>query len=187
MMIRIGAGIIAIIIVAVVFIGMSGVSDGGDEDAMIPPCDYETSMVPPPPTTTTTCYWGMSEQTLVIPDEAAAADIDVEVSWTKNNVWVGIVEASESDHCDKKDGYFECGKGTVTTIAGGESSGKGFTWSPEPGEYRFLAGGEEGEELQSYTVTWAYDAGLSLVIAGPLLLISAGLAYYAAIGLKRDE
>jgi hypothetical protein len=186
MMIRIGAGIIAIIIVAVVFIGMTGVSDGGEEDAMIPPCDYETSAMPPL-SVTTTCYWGMSEQTLVIPDEAAAADIDVEVSWTKNDVWVAIVEASESDHCRAKDGYFECDKGTVTTIAGGESTGKGFTWSPEPGEYRFLAGGEEGEELQRYTVTWAYDAGLSMVIAGPLLLISAGLAYYAAVGLKRDE
>lgn len=185
MLMRIGAGAIAVIIVAGVFLGMSGVSDGGEEDAMIPPCDYETSTIPP--STVTTCYWGMSEEILTIPDEAAAADIDVEVSWTKNNVWIGIVKASEADHCQAKDGYFECEKGSVTTIIGGESTGKGFTWSPEPGDYRFLAGGEEGEELQRYTITWAYDAGLSMTIALPLLLVSAGLAYYAAIGLNRDE
>lgn len=178
MMIRIGAGVVALILIIVAFVGMSGVSDGGEETAMIPPC----SMEGPVWDQELVCYWGMSAEILVIPDEAAAAEVDVDISWSKNGVWIGVVKASESDKCRAKEGYFECDKGSVSMVAGGENSNGELTWKPEPGEYRFLAGGDDSQALTQFKVTWSFDAGLSWGIAIPLLLVAAGLAYVAAVG-----
>ena len=73
-------------------------SDADTVDAMLPPCTVEDGL-PFVGEDEITCYWGMSGEVLEIPSEAIAADVDVEITWEKAGVWIGIAEASEASKC----------------------------------------------------------------------------------------
>ena len=96
-------------------------SDADTVDAMLPPCTVEDG-VPFVGEDEVTCYWGMSGEVLEIPSEAIAANVDVEISWSKSGVWIGIAEASEASKCELKGDYYECQKESVNMIAGGPNS-----------------------------------------------------------------
>ena len=36
-----------------------------------------------------------------------STNVDVEISWAKSGVWIGIAEASEADNCELKGDYYE--------------------------------------------------------------------------------
>ena len=123
----------------------------------------------------------MSGEVLEIPAEAIAANVDVEISWTKSGVWIGIAEASEADKCELKGDYYECQKEAVNMIAGGPSSNGKITWQPVPGEYRFVAGGDYSQTLQQFDVDWNYEASLNSTLAISLLFVGLSLAATGAI------
>ena len=149
-------------------------------EAMLPPCTVEDG-VPFVGEDEVTCYWGMSGEVLEIPAEAIAANVDVEISWTKSGVWIGIAEASEADKCELKGDYYECQKESVNMIAGGPSSNGKITWQPVPGEYRFVAGGDDSQTLQQFDVDWNYEASLKSTLAISLLFVGLSLAATGAI------
>ena len=149
-------------------------------EAMLPPCTVEDG-VPFVGEDEVTCYWGMSGEVLEIPAEAIAANVDVEISWTKSGVWIGIAEASEAEKCELKGDYYECQKESVNMIAGGPSSNGKITWQPVPGEYRFVAGGDDSQTLQQFDVDWNYEASLKSTLAISLLFVGLSLAATGAI------
>ena len=186
--IRIGAGILAVIIAIGAYVGIEGISDSAEETATIPPCSIEDGDLPVIGEDEMTCYWGMSADILNIPDEAAAADVKVAITWQKNNVWIGIAEAGQSDNCEDKGSYFRCDKDSVTLLAGGPNSAGQLQWSPTPGDYRFVAGGDDSEQLKSFSVSWSYEAGLRWGLAVPLFLLAGCLGIFAAVGISvRDS
>ena len=149
-------------------------------EAMLPPCTVEDG-VPFVGEDEVTCYWGMSGEVLEIPAEAIAANVDVEISWTKSGVWIGIAEASEAEKCELKGDYYECQKESVNMIAGGPSSNGKITWQPVPGEYRFVAGGEDSQTFQQFDVDWNYEASLKSTLAISLLFVGLSLAATGAV------
>ena len=149
-------------------------------EAMLPPCTVEDG-VPFVGEDEVTCYWGMSGEVLEIPAEAIAANVDVEISWTKSGVWIGIAEASEAEKCELKGDYYECQKESVNMIAGGPSSNGKITWQPVPGEYRFVAGGDDSQTLQQFDVDWNYEASLKSTLAISLLFVGLSLATTGAV------
>ena len=149
-------------------------------EAMLPPCTVEDG-VPFVGEDEVTCYWGMSGEVLEIPAEAIAANVDVEISWTKSGVWIGIAEASEAEKCELKGDYYECQKESVNMIAGGPSSNGKITWQPVPGEYRFVAGGDDSQTLQQFDVDWNYEASLKSTLAISLLFVGLSLAVSGAV------
>ena len=161
----------------------NNLSDSESVDAMLPPCTVEEGL-PLVGEDDVTCYWGMSEEILEIPSEAIAADVDVEISWQKSGVWIGITKATEAEKCELKTDYYECEKDSVTLIAGGPTSNGEIIWNPSPGEYRFVAGGDDTQTLQQFAVDWEYEASLKsglaitmMVIGGVLLITGAFLIY----------
>ena len=179
--IRIGAGILAVIIAIGAFVGIDGIGDSSEETATIPPCSIEEGFLFIEENEMT-CYWGMSGDILNIPDEASAADVEVAITWQKNNVWIGIAEAGQSDNCEDKGSYFRCEKESITMVAGGPNSGGQLQWSPTPGDYRFVAGGDDSEQLKSFTVSWSYEAGLRWGLAVPLFMLAGCFGILAAVG-----
>ena len=83
----------------------NNLSDSETVDAMLPPCTVEQGL-PVVGEDEVTCYWGMSGEILEIPSEAIAADVDVQISWQKSGVWIGIAEASEAEKCELKTDYY---------------------------------------------------------------------------------
>jgi hypothetical protein len=161
----------------------NNLNDSESVDAMLPPCTVEQGL-PVVGQDEVTCYWGMSGEMLEIPSEAIAADVDVQISWQKSGVWIGIAEASEAEKCELKTDYYECEKDSVALIAGGPTSNGEIVWSPSPGEYRFVAGGDDTQTLQQFSVDWEYEASLNsglaitmMVIGGVLLITGAFLLY----------
>ena len=177
--IRIIAAIIGTLLLLISIIGMNTELDDSDSiETMLPPCTVEEGL-PLVGQDEVTCYWGMSVEILEIPSEAAAADVLVDISWVKQGVWIGIAEASQADSCELKNDYYECQKNSVTLIEGGENSNGEIKWTPEPGEYRFVAGGDDSQTLQQFSVEWEYEASLRSDIATPMMIIGGGLIFYA--------
>ena len=155
-------------------------SDSDTVDAMLPPCTVEDGL-PLVGEDDVTCYWGMSGEVLEIPSEAIAAEVGVEISWIKSGVWIGIAEASEADKCELKGDYYECEKESVNLIAGGPSSNGEITWQPIPGEYRFVAGGDDTQTLQQFDVDWNYQASLKSGLAIMLLFVGLSMSVAGAV------
>ena len=176
---RIAAGIIGSILLIISLVGMDKqLVESDNVDTMLPPCTVDDGM-PWPGDEEVTCYWGMSVETVEIPAVAVAADVVVDISWVKDGVWIGIAEADQIENCELKNDYYECAKNSVTLIEGGDTSDGESQWTPEPGEYRFVAGGEDSQSLQQFSVDWGYEATLKSGVTTPLLLIGIGLLSYS--------
>lgn len=176
---RIAAGIIGFILVLLSVIGMnSELADSDSVETMLPPCEVDEGM-PWPGDEEVICYWGMSVEILEIPSEAIAADVIVDISWDKQDVWIGIADAEQISNCELKNDYYECPKDSITLIEGGQDSNGVISWSPVPGEYRFVAGGEDTQSLQQFSVNWEYEATLKGGVAIPLMIIGAALLFYS--------
>tara|TARA_B100000900_G_scaffold276860_1_gene236736 strand:+ start:511 stop:1086 length:576 start_codon:yes stop_codon:yes gene_type:complete len=176
-------GMVIFGVLLVIFSSLGITQDLGDADtvdAMLPPCTVEDGL-PFVGEDEITCYWGMSGEVLEIPSEAIAADVDVDITWEKAGVWIGIAEASEASKCELKGDYYECEKDSVNMIAGGPSSDGKITWQPVPGEYRFVAGGDDSQTLQQFDVDWSYQASLKSTLAVSLLLTGLTLAIIGVV------
>jgi hypothetical protein len=177
--IQISIGILGSILLITSLIGMNNeLKDSDEVDTMLPPCTVDEGM-PWPGDEEVTCYWGMSVEILEIPPEAAATDVLVDISWVKDGVWIGIADASQASNCQLKNDYYECQKNGVTLIEGGSTSDGKLQWSPSPGEYRFVAGGDDSETLQQFTVDWEYEASLKSGIAVVMMYLGIGMLAFA--------
>ena len=175
--------ILGLIIIAIAALAINNeLSDSDTVDARLPPCTVEQGL-PVVGDEEVTCYWGMSEEILEIPDEAIAADVDVKISWIKSGVWIGIAEASEAEKCESKGEYYECPKDSIVMIAGGPASNGAINWNPDPGEYRFVAGGDDSQTLQQFDVNWQYQATIKSTLATILIIIGSVMTL-GAIGVS---
>lgn len=87
-----------------------------------------------------------------VPGASALLDIEVEVSWDDNTVWIGIISVDDYNSLEKLGGNSEgeivsCDS-RIEFIAGGPSSGSGskFDWIPDGEEFHIMIGSLEDAE-----------------------------------------
>ena len=174
-----------LIIIVASFAINSTLEDSDTVNTMLPPCSVDEGL-PIIGNDEVTCYWGMAYETLEIPDEAIAADVMVNIEWVKDGVWIGIADASEANKCTLKTDYYECEKDTINLIAGGPNSLGQIEWNPEPGEYRFVAGGEDSQTMQQFNVDWSYSASLKSGLAIGAMILGTILLIIPLISLLKN-
>ena len=88
-----------------------------------------------------------------VPGASALLDIEVEVSWDDNTVWIGIISVDDYNSLEKlggnSDGEIVCCDSKIEFIAGGPSSASDskFDWIPDGEEFHIMIGSlEEAEE-----------------------------------------
>ena len=88
-----------------------------------------------------------------VPGASALLDIEVEVSWDDNTVWIGIISVDDYNSLEKlggnSDGEIVSCDSRIDFIAGGPSSGSNskFDWIPDGEEFHIMIGSlEEAEE-----------------------------------------
>ena len=144
-----------------------------------------------------------------VPGSGALLDIDVDVTWDNNTVWIGIIDVETYDSLEKLGGNSEgelvsC-ESKIDFLAGGPESGEDskFTWVPSGDEFHIMIGSlEEAEEdddddddsiwplpdeveglsfIDEFKVTVNYDAsgGWGTIIV--LFMIEIGLLYATAL------
>lgn len=182
---RIIAAVIALVMFALFLITPPAlISDAGEENAMLPPCDVDEGL-PFIDDDEVTCYWGMSEDIVELVKAVDSVDVTIDVSWENDGVWVGVARASEASKCTLRDGYYECPQNGVDLLAGGSSADGGFSWTASSGDVRFVVGGDDSQQLQQFDVTWEYDA--TLPGSGNFWFLALGIVglAYAALGPRR--
>ena len=87
-----------------------------------------------------------------VPGASALLDIEVEVSWDDNTVWIGIISVDDYNSLEKLGGNSEgeivsCDS-RIEFIAGGPSSGSDskFDWTPDGEEFHIMIGSLEDAE-----------------------------------------
>ena len=87
-----------------------------------------------------------------VPGASALLDIEVEVSWDDNTVWIGIISVNDYNSLEKLGGNSEgeivsCDS-RIEFIAGGPSSGSDskFDWIPDGEEFHIMIGSLEDAE-----------------------------------------
>ena len=87
-----------------------------------------------------------------VPGASALLDIEVEVSWDDNTVWIGIISVKDYNSLEKLGGNSEgeivsCDS-RIEFIAGGPSSGSDskFDWIPDGEEFHIMIGSLEDAE-----------------------------------------
>ena len=147
-----------------------------------------------------------------VPGSGAILDIDVDVTWDDNTVWIGIIDVSTYDSLEKLGGNSEgelvsC-ESKIEFMAGGPDSGdeSKFTWVPNGEEFHIMIGSlEEAEEeeddddsiwplpddnveeqtfVDEFTVDVNYDAsgGWGTIIL--LFILEIGLVYATAVNRR---
>ena len=88
-----------------------------------------------------------------VPGASALLDIEVEVSWDDNTVWIGIISVDDYNSLEKlggnSDGEIVSCDSKIEFIAGGPSSASDskFDWIPDGEEFHIMIGSlEEAEE-----------------------------------------
>jgi len=88
-----------------------------------------------------------------VPGSGAFLDIEVEVSWDDDTVWIGIITVEDYDSLEKLGGNSEgeivsC-EARIDFVAGGPASGESsqFDWIPDGEEFHIMIGSlEEADE-----------------------------------------
>ena len=99
-------------------------------------------------------FCGVTKETYdTVPGASALLDIEVEVSWDDNTVWIGIISVDDYNSLEKlggnSDGEIVSCDSSIDFIAGGPSSGSNskFDWIPDGEEFHIMIGSlEEAEE-----------------------------------------
>jgi len=114
---------------------------------------------------------------------------ELTVTWDRDDVWIGLVDADEKKRCEDVPDFFksEMGcDGTSTNFVAGDSgaiASEGFTWEMEPGTYYAALGAKDGalpagsEVVVSYEVHLGHSL-LSLLIAVGSIFSGSVLMYY---------
>ena len=142
-----------------------------------------------------------------VPGSGLILDIDVDVSWDDNTVWIGIIDVATYDSLEKlggnSDGELVPCDSKINFIAGGPESGDDskFTWVPNGDEFHIMIGSmeeadddddggiwplgdndvEEQSFVDEFTVTVNYDASGGWGVIILLFIIEIGLVYATAL------
>ncbi len=114
---------------------------------------------------------------------------ELTITWDRDDVWIGIVDADEKKRCQDVPNLFAPGlgcDGTSTNFVAGDSgaiASEGFTWEMESGTYFAALGAKDGalpagtEVVVSYEVHLGHTL-LSLLISIGGILSGGVLIYY---------
>ena len=143
-----------------------------------------------------------------VPGSGAILDIDVDVTWDDNTVWLGVIDVDTYNSLEKlggnSDGQLVSCDSKIDFLAGGPDSGKDsrFSWVTDGDDFHIIIGSmEEAEEeeeeddgiwpldeqveefsfIDEFKVTVNYDAtgGWASIIL--LFLLEIGLVYATAM------
>jgi len=103
-----------------------------------------------------------------VPGTGAMLDIDVEVTWDDNTVWIGIITVDDYDSLEKlggnSDGEIVSCESDIDFVAGGPSSGdeSKFEWTPDGEEFHIMVGSlEEADEEDEEDDPWPFEDQIS--------------------------
>ena len=147
-----------------------------------------------------------------VPGSGAILDIDVDVSWDDNTLWIGIIDVETYESLEKLGGNDEgelvsCNS-KIDFLAGGPSTGNdsSFSWIPDGDGFHIMIGSMEppndgggsgdgtwppfdesntGQRfVDEFTVTVNYDVtgGWGLILI--LLIVELGLVYFTALEMR---
>tara|TARA_B110000881_G_scaffold164125_1_gene147227 strand:- start:55 stop:642 length:588 start_codon:yes stop_codon:yes gene_type:complete len=146
-----------------------------------------------------------------VPGSGAILDIEVDVSWDDNTVWIGIIDVESYNSLEKlggnNEGHIVSCDIDVKFLAGGPSVGNdsSFSWVPDGDDFHIMIGSmEEGDDgggngegpwpfdetstamtfVDEFTVTVNYDVtgGWGLILI--LLIVELGLVYFTALEMR---
>jgi len=103
-----------------------------------------------------------------VPGTGVMLDIDVEVTWDDNTVWIGIITIDDYDSLEKlggnSDGEIVSCESDIDFVAGGPSSGdeSKFEWTPDGEEFHIMIGSlEEAEDEDEEEDPWPFEDQIS--------------------------
>jgi len=103
-----------------------------------------------------------------VPGTGVMLDIDVEVTWDDNTVWIGIITIDDYDSLEKlggnSDGEIVSCDSNIDFVAGGPSSGdeSKFEWTPDGEEFHIMIGSlEEAEDEDEEEDPWPFEDQIS--------------------------
>ena len=103
-----------------------------------------------------------------VPGTGVMLDIDVEVTWDDNTVWIGIITIDDYDSLEKlggnSDGEIVSCDSNIDFVAGGPSSGdeSKFEWIPDGEEFHIMIGSlEEAEDEDEEEEPWPFEGQIS--------------------------
>ena len=103
-----------------------------------------------------------------VPGTGAMLDIDVEVTWDDNTVWIGIITIDDYDSLEKlggnSDGEIVSCDSNIDFVAGGPSSGdeSKFEWTPDGEEFHIMIGSlEETDDEDEEDDPWPFEGQIS--------------------------
>lgn len=103
-----------------------------------------------------------------VPGTGAMLDIDVEVTWDDNTVWIGIITIDDYDSLEKlggnSDGEIVSCDSNIDFVAGGPSSGdeSKFEWTPDGEEFHIMIGSlEETDDEDDEDDPWPFEGQIS--------------------------
>lgn len=164
-MMKIIPALIGFIILTVAVLGAIGLSGEGEVSTNVPAC------VPP-----LACDAGVSHDTLDIPGIAVILDVEAEVSWSQSSAWIGVIENEVPASCESLPSHLSCDEDELNFVAGGPDSSGSFSWSAEPGSYRFASGSDSASSsLRTNSISYTWSAGLSSGLMFALFAIGIGL------------
>ena len=146
-----------------------------------------------------------------VPGSGAILDIDVDVSWDDNTLWIGIIDVETYESLEKLGGNDEgelvsCNS-KIDFLAGGPSVGNdsSFSWIPDGDGFHIMIGSMEPPNdgggsgdgtwpfdesntgqtfVDEFTVTVNYDASGGWGVILILFIIEFGLVYFATLEMR---
>jgi len=143
-----------------------------------------------------------------VPGAGAMLDIEVEVTWNDDTVWIGIITVDDYKGLEKlggnSDGEIVSCNSNINFVAGGPSSGDDskFEWTPDGEEFHIMIGSlEEADEeddeeddpwpfanqitsnsfIDEFTVTVSYDISGGWGVILVLFAIEIVLVYFTVL------
>jgi len=121
------------------------------------------------------CPVGMTGSDFHVPWGFNLLDVEVNIEWSEPlKAWIGVVDASFAESCPPdSNGLTTCEAEDFEFIAGGPSVDDSFTFTLEPGDYRFTSAGRDGSNLDDQLVT--ISTTIHMAAAGEILLALVGI------------
>lgn len=168
-------GFVGFICIIMVLASLNGIGlDDTKEKTPTVPCLEDDAGV--------SCPVGMTGNDFHVPWGFHLLDVKVTIEWDEpGKAWIGVVDAKYADECPPdSNGLTTCEADQFEFEAGGPDVVNSFTYSLEPGDYRFTSGGRNGFSnvddqivTVSSTIHMATTGEILLGIIGILLMIGA--------------
>jgi hypothetical protein len=130
-----------------------------------------------------------------VPGSGAILDIEVDVSWDDDTLWIGIIDVETYESLEKlggnNDGELVSCYSKIDFLAGGPSTGddSSFSWTPDGDDFHIMIGSMEPLStdqtfVDEFTVTVNYDASGGWGVILFLFILEIGLVYFATLEMR---